>query len=108
MATKAKTKAPVDFLGQEFIITREFAAPRELVFAAWTDPKMLAQWWGPKGFSNLVCEWDARPGGKIYVVMRGPDGTDYPMGGEVREVVAPEKLVTVTGALDEQGKFLFE
>ena len=61
-----------------------------------------------EGFSNPVCEWDARPGGKIFVVMRGPDGTDYPMGGKVREVVVPEKLVTVTGALDEQGKFLFE
>jgi len=104
----AKTKAADDCLGREFVITREFSAPRELVFKACTDPNHLAQWWGPKGFSNPVCEWDARPGGKIYVVMRGPDGTDYPMGGEVREVVAPEKLVTVTGALDEQGKFLFE
>jgi uncharacterized protein YndB with AHSA1/START domain len=68
----------------------------------------LAQWWGPKGFSNPVCEWDARPGGKIYVVMRAPDGTDFPMGGECREVVPPERLVTVTGALDERGKMLFE
>ncbi len=103
-----KTKPPEDYAGREFTITREFAAPRELVFKACTDPNHLAQWWGPKGFSNPVCEWEARPGGKIYVVMRSPDGTDYPMGGEVREVAPPEKLVTVTGALDEQGKFLFE
>jgi len=103
-----KNKSTDNCVGKEFTIAREFAAPRELVWRACTDPNHLAQWWGPKGFSNPVCEWDARPGGKIHVVMRGPDGTDYPMGGEVREVVAPEKLVTVTGALDEQGKFLFE
>jgi uncharacterized protein YndB with AHSA1/START domain len=106
MTTKNKSRD--SYVGQEFTIIREFDAPRELVFKACTNPDHLAQWWGPKGFSNPVCEWDARPGGKIYVVMRAPDGTDYPMGGEVREVVPPEKLVTVTGALDVQGKFLFE
>ena len=104
----ATNNLPEDGLGREFIITRKFAAPRELVWKTCTDAKHLAQWWGPKGFSNPVCEWDARPGGKIYVVMRAPDGTDFPMGGEFREIVAPERLVTVTGALDEQGKMLFE
>ena len=67
----AKTKAADDCLGREFVITREFAAPRQLVFKACTDPNHLAQWWGPKGFSNPVCEWDARPGGKIYVGKTG-------------------------------------
>lgn len=104
----AKTKSPEDLTGREFTITREFAAPRELVFQAWTDPKHLAQWWGPRGFTNPVCEWDVRPGGKIYVVMRGPNGTDYPMGGEFREIVLPEKLVFTSGALDEKGHLLFE
>ena len=103
-----KNNAGEDYCGREFVITREFSAPRELVFKACTDPAHLAQWWGPKGFSAPVCEWDARPGGKVYVVMRGPDGTDYPMGGEVHEVLAPERLVVMTGALDAQGKFLFE
>jgi uncharacterized protein YndB with AHSA1/START domain len=97
-----------DYTGQEFIITREFAAPRELVFQAWTDPKHLAQWWGPRGFTNPVCEWDPQPGKPIYVVMRAPNGTDYPMGGEFREIVAPERLVFTTGALDEKGHLLFE
>src|SRR5471032_189957 len=106
MATK--TKAAEDYTGREFVITREFAAPRELVFKAWTDPKHLAQWWGPKGFTNPVCEWDARPGGKIYDVMRAPNGTDYPMGGAFQEVAAPERLVFTTGALDERGQLLFE
>jgi uncharacterized protein YndB with AHSA1/START domain len=103
-----KTKVAEDFSGREFVITREFDAPRELVFQAWTDPKQLAQWWGPKGFTNPVCEWDARPGGKIYDVMRAPNGTEHSMGGEFREIVAPERLVFACGALDEKGKLLFE
>ena len=101
-------KSADDFSSREFVITREFDAPRELVFKAWTDPKHLAQWWGPKGFTNPVCEWDARPGGKIYDVMRAPNGMDYPMGGEFREIVPPERLVLMCGALDAKGNFLFE
>jgi uncharacterized protein YndB with AHSA1/START domain len=103
-----KTKAMEDYTGREFIITREFDAPRELVFKAWTDPRHLVQWWGPRGFTNPVCEWDARPGKEIYVVMRAPNGVRYPMGGEFREVVAPERLVFTSGALDENGIMLFE
>jgi len=97
-----------NLVGKEFVITHEFDAPRELVFKAWTDPKHLAQWWGPRGFTNPVCEWDARPGREIYVVMRAPNGARYPMGGEFREIVAPEKLVFSCGALDEKGELLFE
>ena len=63
---------------------------------------------GAQGLHNPVCDWDVRPGGKIYVVMRAPDGTEHPMGGEFREIVPPERLVTVTGALDEHGRLLFE
>ena len=102
------TKSEKDWTGHEFIITREFDAPRELVFQAWTDPKHLAQWWGPRSFTNPVCEWDVRPGGKIYDVMRAPNGADFPMGGEFREIVPPEKVVIMCGALDEKGKMLFE
>ena len=101
-------KTSPDYLNQEFIITREFDAPRKLVWKACTEANHLAQWWGPKGFSAPVCEWDARPGKKIYVVMRAPNGTDYPMGGKFHEVVPPEKLVTTTGALDESGRLLFQ
>jgi uncharacterized protein YndB with AHSA1/START domain len=103
----ATIKAAKDYSGREFIITREFAAPRELVFKAWTDPKQLAQWWGPRGFTNPVCEWDVRPGGEIYAVMRAPNGERYPMGGEFHEIIAPEKLVFTTGALDEKGEMIF-
>ena len=97
-----------EFPGREFTFTREFAAPREQVFKAWTDPHHLAQWWGPTGFTNPVCEWDRRPGGKIYDVMRAPDGAEYPMGGEFLEIAPPEKLVLSCGALNEKGKLLFE
>jgi uncharacterized protein YndB with AHSA1/START domain len=108
MSTKMKNNVTEDYAGREFVIPREFDAPRELVFQAWTDPKHLAQWWGPKGFTNPVCEWDARPGNAIHVVMRAPDGTEYPMGGEFREIVAPERLVFTSGAMDEKGNLLFE
>jgi len=101
-------KPAQDYVGQEFNITREFDAPRDIVWKACTEAEQLAQWWGPHGFSAPICEWDARPGNKIYVVMRAPDGTDYPMGGEFHEVVPPERLVTTTGALDDKGKLIFE
>lgn len=82
-------------LGVGFTVTftRRLAAPRELVFKLWTDPKHLAKWWGPNGFTNPVCEFDARPGGRIYIDMTGPDGTVYPMNGTVEEIVPPERLV---------------
>ena len=105
MATKTESE---NLVGKEFVITREYDAPRELVWLACTDAKHLAQWWGPRGFTAPVCEWAAQPGNKIYVVMRAPDGTRYPMGGEFLEVVPPEKLVTLTGALDDKGDLMFE
>lgn len=77
----------------EFLISRLLAAPRALVFKAWTDPKHMAQWWGPKEFTNPVCEMDLRPGGAHRVVMRGPDGAEYPIKGVYREIVVPERLV---------------
>ncbi len=95
-------------MGKEFVITRDFDAPRELVFRAWTEAGHLARWWGPRGFTNPACDWVAQPGKAIYVVMRAPNGTDYPMGGEFREITAPERLVFTSGALDEDGKLLFE
>jgi uncharacterized protein YndB with AHSA1/START domain len=68
---------------QELVFTRVFDAPRELVFKAWTDPKQVAQWWGPRGFSNPVCELDLRPGGAIRIHMRGRGGTGYSNDGRL-------------------------
>jgi uncharacterized protein YndB with AHSA1/START domain len=59
------------------VTTRMFDAPRDLVFEAWTDPKHLAQWWGPTGFTTTTSAFEMRPGGVWRFVMHGPDGTDY-------------------------------
>ncbi len=90
------------------VITRVFNAPRSRVFKAWTHPKHVAQWWGPKGFTNPVCELDVRPGGAIRIDMRGPDGTVYPMSGVYQKIVEPEQLVFTSAAMDEKGNPLFE
>jgi uncharacterized protein YndB with AHSA1/START domain len=93
---------------REITITRVFDAPRATVFRAWTDAEQLAQWWGPKGFTNPVCEVDARVGGVIRIHMRSPDGSVYPMKGEFREIVSPERLVFTNIALDAAGNHIIE
>jgi uncharacterized protein YndB with AHSA1/START domain len=97
-----------NFAERELTITRIFDAPRALVFQAWTDPKHLAQWWGPQGFTNPVCEIDARVGGALRIHMRAPDGSIYPMKGVIREIVAPERLVFSNIAVDQSGNNLLE
>jgi len=92
----------------EMHLVRTFAAPRELVFAAWTEPAHLREWWGPEGFTNPRCEIDLRVGGAIRIDMRGPDGVTYPMDGEFHEITPPSKLAFLTGALGPDGKRLFE
>ncbi|WP_227010304.1 SRPBCC family protein [Pelagibius marinus] len=85
-------------VGYTLTFTREFEAPRELVFRAWTDPIHLAKWWGPEGFTNPVCEFEARPGGRINIDMTAPDSTVYPMSGEVLEIEPPARLVFTSTA----------
>lgn len=94
---------------QELVLTRIIGSPRGMVFKAWTNAEQLARWWGPRAFTNPVCELDVRPGGQIRIDMRGPDGTVYPMEGVFHEIVEPERLVFTSTALeDEHGKPLFE
>ena len=93
---------------REVTLTRLFEAPRDLVFRMWTDPHHMAQWWGPKGFSNPVCEMDVRVGGAIRIDMRAPDGTVYPMTGIFREVVAAERLVFMAVPVDAAGTVQLE
>lgn len=81
--------------------TRVFDAPRELVWQVWTDPKHLAQWWGPNGFSTTTSAYDARPGGVWRFVMHGPDGRDYQNRITFDEVVKPERLVYHHGGGDD-------
>jgi len=93
---------------REITITRMFDAPRAVVFRAWTDAGQLAQWWGPKRFTNPVCEIDVRVGGAIRIHMRSPDGNTYPMKGEFREIVPPERLVFTNIAVDAAGNPIIE
>jgi uncharacterized protein YndB with AHSA1/START domain len=72
--------------------SRVFDAPRELVFSAWTDPKHLARWWGPDGFSTTTSAFDFRAGGVWRFVMHGPDGRDYENRITFDEIVPPERL----------------
>ncbi len=98
---------------KELTLTRVFDAPRELVFKAWTDPELVQQWWGPRGVTNPTCEWEARPGGNIHIVMLAGEelgsfkGQEWPMTGEFKEVQGPEKLVFVANAIVD-GKAVME
>jgi uncharacterized protein YndB with AHSA1/START domain len=105
MTSATRTKSPME---GELTITRIIDAPRELVYQAWTDPTHMAQWWGPKGFTNPVCEIDAKVGGVLHIVMRAPDGAEHPMRGIFQEVVKPERLVFTSIAVDAQGNTLLE
>lgn len=78
---------------RELVITRVLAAPRELVWAAWTDPEHLPRWYGARGWTLPVCEVDLRPGGDYRFVQAGPDGTTMTSYGVYREVTPPERLV---------------
>jgi uncharacterized protein YndB with AHSA1/START domain len=84
-------------------LTREFAVPRERVFAAWTDAAQLERWFGPAGFTLHSCEADPRPGGLFRLCLRSPHGKEYWVRGVYREVAAPERLVITCTAEDENG-----
>jgi len=68
----------------------------------------MALWWGPDGFTNPVCEVDARAGGAIRIDMRAPNGVVYPMSGRFEEISEPERLVFISSALDANGKSMFD
>ena len=89
-------------------VVRTFDAPRARVFAAWTDSKQLAKWFGPHRFTNPVCEIDARPGGDIRIEMRGPDGVTYPHRGTVTDLAAPERLSFTLDLLGDDGQPLIQ
>lgn len=87
---------------REIVMTREFDAPRKLVYEAHTKPELVRQWLlGPPGWTMPVCEMDVRVGGKYRWVWKQEEkGTTMGMGGVYREIVAPERLVT-TEKFDE-------
>ena len=80
---------------REIRMTRNFDAPRDLVFDAWTKPELLKRWLlGPAGWSMPICEIDLKVGGAYrYIWRRDSDGHEMGMGGVYRELVRPERLV---------------
>jgi uncharacterized protein YndB with AHSA1/START domain len=92
---------------REIVVTRIIEGPRPLVFEAYTEPRHLAHWWGPNGFTTTTRAFEFRPGGVWDFVMHGPDGTDYPNWIEWREIEPPGRLVFLHGSrADDPGAFV--
>jgi uncharacterized protein YndB with AHSA1/START domain len=89
--------------GTEITITRVFDAPRERVWAAWTEPEQAMRWWGPKAYTAPACRIDLRVGGAYLLCMRSPEGQDYWSTGIYREIVPFERLVCTDSFADERG-----
>jgi uncharacterized protein YndB with AHSA1/START domain len=89
--------------GSEFVISRVFAAPRDLVWRAFTEPERMKQWWGPKGFTVIASKMDFRPGGTYHYGLKAPDGTTMWGKFVFREIVPGERIVVVTSFSDEAG-----
>lgn len=85
--------------GFDLVLSRLVAAPRELVWRAWTEPELLKKWFAPAPFALSEVEVDVRPGGAFRGAMRGPEGEEFPLSGVYLEVVEGERLVT-TDVLD--------
>jgi len=85
----AKFTMPSD---REVVMTKVFDAPRKLVWKAYTDPKLIPRWWGPRYLTTTIDKMDVRPGGAWRFVSRGPDGSEFGFHGVYREIVKPERL----------------
>ncbi len=91
---QAATKATLTTPGErEIHVERTFDAPRDRVFAAYTDPELIPQWWGPYGTTTTVEELDATAGGRWRFVIHNSDGSETGFRGVFREVIAPERIV---------------
>ncbi len=88
----------------EIRMVRVFDAPRRLVFDAFSKPELLKRWFGPRGWSLVVCEVDFRVGGGFRFVLRGPDGREMGMRGVYREIVPPERSVHMESFDDYPGE----
>jgi len=96
MSTKGTTMAETEYViepgQQEMVSITVLDAPRQLVFRAYTDPKLFARWWGPRRYTNEIVKFDSRAGGEWRVVQRGADGGEHGFHGVNHDVVAPERI----------------
>jgi uncharacterized protein YndB with AHSA1/START domain len=88
---------------KDFVISRVFDAPRDLVWKAFTEAEHLKRWFAPKGFTGKVAKMDLRPGGAYHYCLRAPDGKEMWGKAVYREIVPPELLVWVNSFSDERG-----
>jgi uncharacterized protein YndB with AHSA1/START domain len=86
---------------QEFVVERQFTAPRTLMFQVFTQPEHLKRWWAPQPYTIPVCTIDLQPGGIWHYCMRSPEGQDQWARSVYREIVPPEKLTYTTTFADE-------
>jgi uncharacterized protein YndB with AHSA1/START domain len=96
-----KVTTPTDC---EIVMTRVFDAPRQMVFDAFSKPELLKRWFGPRGWSLVVCDVDLRVGGTFRFVLRGPDGKDMGMRGVYREITPPDGSVHMESFDDYPGE----
>lgn len=92
--------------GSILVIEREFEAPRERVWMAWTTPELVMRWWGPKGYTTPFCRISLRVGGSSLVCMRSPEGKDIWSTGFYKEIVPYERIVTTDSFADEKGNIV--
>ena len=90
--TMPKTEYVIEPGKQELTSTTILDAPRELVFRAYTDPKLFAQWWGPRRYEIKIEKFNSRTGGEWRVIHKGADGAEYGFRGVNHDVVAPERI----------------
>ncbi|GHD42743.1 activator of HSP90 ATPase [Thalassobaculum fulvum] len=90
MTVDIRTEKPSD---RELVLACTFDAPPEMVYRAWTEPALLKRWFAPRPYETPVAELDVRAGGASRIVMRGPDGQEYPCPGVYLEVVENRRLI---------------
>ena len=104
MAAAARNETGVHPDDREFVMSRTFDAPRDLVWRAWTDQKHLAGWWGPKGFTVKSLALDLRPGGTMLYCLGMPTGAEMWGLFRFREIVPQRKLVFINSFSNAKGE----
>jgi uncharacterized protein YndB with AHSA1/START domain len=92
MKTMPKTEYTIEPGRLDIVSTVVLDAPRELVYRAYTEPKLFARWWGPRQYENRIEKFDIRRGGEWRVVQEGADGGEHPFRGVTHDAVAPERI----------------